>query len=1223
MNIMRNAKKQQKSTQIRRVLTRTLLGTVAALLSIGLWLTTVASEGAEVVIIANLAMSDSAPSGCSIENSVLTINKSGTYRIQGNGAGTGAFGIAVAARVEATVILEDVEIEPQGSAAALSVGDNANVMLLLNGTSYLTGGNRQAGLQIAPGAAVTIAEESGAIESYLFAKGGSGAAGIGGSENQVNVGKLTIESGEVSGIGGAGASGIGMGCVNTSGGGIGAEVIININGGKVDGQAGNGTGAGIGADINGANACQITINGGVVKGLGRNGEVGIGGGNGTSIIVAGYSEVYASGGSMGVEALAGGSLTLDGACLLETNGVAVEALIYTRGILLNHEAVDTVYGEVSLPKDLLVERELKIAEGAVLTIDAATVLTVAENGKLTIAGGIVNNGQMDVLGALYVEADGALENHAMLSVAESGMMYSSGMLALAPDSMLQNAGAIFSDGAIGGDQEACLTGNGAVQAGVDVVLPMAVANGVYSAQLLPIEGARFSYDSGTVPKGLSIEGNMIAGKVSATAGVYNFGVLVDCSEFNMVVNFALEVYTLSNVIDLGNTATRGTCWTLNDNTYEIYGDVEISGRTATRNVKIMSTSPVTVMVAGETSIDVSAVSGMCAFDTAGKTVDLVLAGDLTLASGALQPGMKVENAAALTIAGDGVLTVTGGKDCAGIGGNAPGEVTIADVDVTIVANGGENGAGIGGNIGYGGGHVVIAAGRVEATGGANGAGIGGGYEGNGSTVTMSGGVLVAWGRNGSQDVGRGIGGARDETFNVTGGAVYVKSFGAAASGAREDCIFFDDKGNVTVYGEVEWAEELTVSDTGVLTVLANGKLTVKDGAMLTISESAQLIVEESAMLVNEGVITNAGRMILNGDMNNTGVIHNNTVDGYFYSAVSEEALGMVQGVGNRLYKDAPARDLGLALLNQGWAKKLVQAHDDIVWTFEGAGNLSDFLTMSIVDGYVVISGTPTAAQAGAYEFTITGRNGDLFVSAMTFELKVAGQNATIDVTDSALAGDGWIYDPVNEVYTVTGDVVITGATTSRRIVVANDSAITMVLNGDFNADLSGKDGACAMVFQGADVVLNVVGKNTLRAGAGRAALEVANGTSVVIDGNVLSNDDEADSILWLCGSYESINVIGELKVIGGIVYAMDGIRGNVIMDGGAMLHVHRDNAHAVEVWKGQLFVGGNSRIEGDVVIDYDVLVENGDILSVPEGTKLTVIGTHKLIVRGGGNVKGN
>jgi len=140
-----------------------------------------------------------------------------------------------------------------------------------------------------------------------------------------------------------------------------------------------------------------------------------------------------------------------------------------------------------------------------------------------------------------------------------------------------------------------------------------------------------------------------------------------------------------------------------------------------------------ITMSGAVDIDVHNISGACAFSIAsGASVELVLAGPVTLKSGSNKAGLSVPTGAAVTISATrrpGALSAEGGSYGAGIGGSntAGGNITI--LSGTVEAVGGNIAAGIGGcYAGTGTGEIIrISGGKITATGSSYSAGIGGGF----------------------------------------------------------------------------------------------------------------------------------------------------------------------------------------------------------------------------------------------------------------------------------------------------------------------------------------------------------------------------------------------------------------------------------------------------------------------------------------------------------------
>jgi hypothetical protein len=182
------------------------------------------------------------------------------------------------------------------------------------------------------------------------------------------------------------------------------------------------------------------------------------------------------------------------------------------------------------------------------------------------------------------------------------------------------------------------------------------------------------------------------------------------------------------------------------------GTYTVSGSTTSNTISVNTSDAVTVTL-DNVSINVSAASGLTAFDSGGN-VTLYLKGSNTLKSSTSQPGIRVTDGEQLTVS------------------NSP------SFEGTLSANGGAFGAGIGGGYMQNGGAVTIVGGVVSATGGDLAAGIGGAYTGNGGAVTISGGTVTATGGLQAAGIGGGIGGA--------GGAVIITGGSIKASGSRSN-----------------------------------------------------------------------------------------------------------------------------------------------------------------------------------------------------------------------------------------------------------------------------------------------------------------------------------------------------------------------------------------------------------------------------------------------------
>lgn len=313
------------------------------------------------------------------------------------------------------------------------------------------------------------------------------------------------------------------------------------------------------------------------------------------------------------------------------------------------------------------------------------------------------------------------------------------------------------------------------------------------------------------------------------------------------------------------------------------GTYTISG-----NLQTETTNSIVVESGVEATITLQNVninSKSCAFDIQGNAaVTLILSGENILKSANNYPGIHCENqtddvftdvnsTASLTIQGDGELTVTGGEQCAGIGGdNGWGDTVgghggiITIESGTIVAQGGSYGAGIGGGSGGSGGRITIKGGDITAKGGHDSAGIGGGsnYDGkfNGGRIIITGGQITATAGKYGHAIGHGSGNNKTDCLIISPDAT-ITTIGNI-SDYSNGFSFYNNQTNATVKGN-------PVIPAGTTITIDNGKtLTVPEGATLTVEDGSTLTVEDGSILVNRGKITTTG----NGAITNNGAIHN-------------------------------------------------------------------------------------------------------------------------------------------------------------------------------------------------------------------------------------------------------------------------------------------------------------------------------------------------------------
>ena len=202
--------------------------------------------------------------------------------------------------------LKDVKIDVSNDydfndgKAALSVQGDGNVTIELDGKNELKSGYGRAGLEKNTSKG-TLTLKDDKEPGSLKAEGGTGAAGIGGSENN-GTNNITISGGTVNATGTDGGAGIG-------GGNGGGGDHITITGGTVTAEGGpGGAGIGSGGEGDGDGGSHITITGGTVNAIGGYWGAGIGGGgfkSGNDITITGGT-VTAEGGTCGAGIGGGG-----------------------------------------------------------------------------------------------------------------------------------------------------------------------------------------------------------------------------------------------------------------------------------------------------------------------------------------------------------------------------------------------------------------------------------------------------------------------------------------------------------------------------------------------------------------------------------------------------------------------------------------------------------------------------------------------------------------------------------------------------------------------------------------------------------------------------------------------------------------------------------------------------------------------------------------------------
>lgn len=226
-------------------------------------------------------------SKCVISDPLTDKKRCGGHTITGTGTNT----IKVAGNdtskdnsIVHKITIKDLHIEkgrkPVADMSALSIVDNANVELIIEGSNELESEDGLAGIFVESGSNLIIHSKDDTTKHSLTVTGGERGAGIGGQGNTPS-GDITIKSGKITATGGAMAAGIGSGDTGQFGnieiaggevkahGGPGKEIKDSSSSGSGNRYAPGGSGIGYGGDAtrmeNSATAPTVTLSGGTIE----------------------------------------------------------------------------------------------------------------------------------------------------------------------------------------------------------------------------------------------------------------------------------------------------------------------------------------------------------------------------------------------------------------------------------------------------------------------------------------------------------------------------------------------------------------------------------------------------------------------------------------------------------------------------------------------------------------------------------------------------------------------------------------------------------------------------------------------------------------------------------------------------------------------------------------------------------------------------------------------
>ena len=592
-------------------------------------------------------------------------------------------------------------------------------------------------------------------------------------------------------------------------------------------------------------------------------------------------------------------------------------------------------------------------------------------------------------------------------------------------------------------------------------------------------------------------------------------------------------------------------------------------------------------------------AGTCALSLgANTTLNLTIAGENTLQSGAGQAGIFVPQGSTLTINGEGTLNVTGGRLAAGIGGDLWHNAGTISIENGIInATGGSDAAAIGGghandglNQQYGGfTSISITGGTVNAETTGNAAAIGTGvWSKQAGTISITNSIVSAT-TNGTAGncaaVGRGYtsNDAQAITVSITDSIV-------TATNARGNSISTGGSNDVTISNSIVSVSAgsnsagsptlngtLVISDTQTLIILADNKLTLAEGAVLT--NKGIIInygtIDGSGSISNNGMISNEGTITLNSGtvLNNKGIITNSGTitgdgsiqnDGTMYNT-GEGEIDIIP-TGTSIEDITEIKYLDESREEQRVMDYTLLTSDKISWTngwYVALGPVS-------IPSRVTVNGTVHLILVDGCNLTV---NGGISVGGSN-TLTIYGQSSG---TGKLTATGGWMQAGIGGESVGTGTITINGGT-----VTAN--------GGDYGAGIGGG-------YNNADGTITINGGMVTATGGINGAAGIGCGaqgvgaTITITGGTVIANGDNyADGI----GSGRSDH---------GTAFSTGNDGHAVIITNGISNESNKGS------WNGVIFDRNsyNGQVYGsNVTPTEDFEIPEGYILTIPEGTTLDV-----------------
>ncbi|GAB6395131.1 MAG: Ig-like domain-containing protein [Bacteroidales bacterium] len=535
------------------------------------------------------------------------------------------------------------------------------------------------------------------------------------------------------------------------------------------------------------------------------------------------------------------------------------------------------------------------------------------------------------------------------------------------------------------------------------------------------------------------------------------------------------------------------------------------------------------------------VEGYAQLTIEGNGILFAQGGGQTPKGGAGIGGGNNQSAGAILIK-SGAITAQGGYGAAGIGGGAGGSGgSFTMYEGTVSASGGQRGAGIGGGTGKDGGSIVVYGGTLSANGGTYGAGAGGGADGTGGSIIVHGGTLSA---GGGQE-GAGIGGGANGTggnITINDGCIIEAAGGEGAAGigggAKGEGGYITINGGSSSYVAATGGNEAAGigggknENSGFITI-KGGYILAKGGAVhsgagigggaggscnsITINNGEIFAVSPD----NDGIVTGgiggadgSGTVIITGGVVYASSKSGTSIGSKIYitgGTIVADTIGVYKA-GNSISGQSTLVIAG-ALIDPDIASgtNVFTGHDVDIHLGDNSSDVTLQSGITVPAGATLTIFEGMIFDANHQNLTVKGsliNNGKLInTELLTYirdtEAETIFETSYIDISAVSVNGAGFTADNQAIIITHNGKYVITGASTSRRIMVNNNVTADITLK---NVDIEDSFGSPFWLLSsdssGARVTLRLEGNNRLVTKSFFAAgLTVEDSARITIEGD--------------------------------------------------------------------------------------------------------------------------